>query len=341
MANNLALLAARHEHFPHVREEGWRHTDRPVGFSAQQSHYSIKRGAMIAGMGMNQIISVPSERYAGSMIPEALEEAIYKEKAKGNNPFFVNSTMGSTVIGGFDDSHAISDICKRHGLWHHMDACWGGLFAFSNKTNYLFDGAEKADSVALCVHKGLSVPQQCSYLITNNKLNALEASNHSGATYLFHKTDYSQYDLGDKTLSCARHADALKMWMMFKRHGKDGLSNIADWAMDMSKHLHMLLEAQPDKFEMVNKPMANNICFSYSPKRFRNGDVPYTYEDKCEVHKEIFSRMQKEGTVLVQHQPLEEFALPNFFRVVIRNSQLRKEDLEYILSEIDRLGQDL
>ena len=53
MSNMMALLAARHKYFPHVRLEGWKAEDRPVAFTAEQSHYSINRGAMVCGMGMN------------------------------------------------------------------------------------------------------------------------------------------------------------------------------------------------------------------------------------------------------------------------------------------------
>ena len=56
MSNIMALLVARHEHFPHVRMEGWQPDDKPVAFTAKQSHYSITRGAMVAGMGMNNFI---------------------------------------------------------------------------------------------------------------------------------------------------------------------------------------------------------------------------------------------------------------------------------------------
>lgn len=34
MSNIMALLAARHEHFPHVRKEGWKDADKPIGFTA-------------------------------------------------------------------------------------------------------------------------------------------------------------------------------------------------------------------------------------------------------------------------------------------------------------------
>lgn len=65
MSNMMALLAARHETFPHVREEGWLPEDKPVAFCADLSHYSLKRGAMVAGMGMNQMIAVPCSRETG------------------------------------------------------------------------------------------------------------------------------------------------------------------------------------------------------------------------------------------------------------------------------------
>ena len=65
MSNILAFLAARHEHFPHVRREGWKAEDRPVSFTPAQSHYSINRAAMVSGMGMNQMIQVPVDRWTG------------------------------------------------------------------------------------------------------------------------------------------------------------------------------------------------------------------------------------------------------------------------------------
>ena len=52
MGNMMALMCARQEHFPHVRLEGWNGTEKPIAFTPAQSHYSINRGAMVCGMGM-------------------------------------------------------------------------------------------------------------------------------------------------------------------------------------------------------------------------------------------------------------------------------------------------
>lgn len=55
------------------------------------------------------------------MIPSELEKLIVEHKSKGNIPFFVNCTAGTTVFGAFDPIHEIADICKKYKLWLHVD----------------------------------------------------------------------------------------------------------------------------------------------------------------------------------------------------------------------------
>lgn len=49
--------------------------------------------------------------------------------------------------------------------------------------------------------------------------------------------------------------------------------------------------------------------------------------------------MMYEGTLMIGYQPLGE--VPNFFRSIISNSAVQKEDIDFMLSELDRLGADL
>lgn len=344
MGNMMALLAARQEHFPHVRLDGWNGTEKPVAFTPAQSHYSIKRGAMVSGMGMKNMREVPCERWTGQMDTYALEQMIIAEKEKGNHPFFVNCMAGSTVMGAFDKQNEIADIAKKHGMWHHIDGCWGGFLAWSDKhKERLFAGTERADSITMNCHKGQGVPNQATMLLVNDKGNILKKTNTSGAEYLFHESEYSRYDIGDKTLSCGRKGDGLKIWLSIKKHGINGFKKYADDALDKSEYITNQLKAQPDKFVMENEPMGTNICFTYIPPAFRAEGVDYTFEQKGSVHKIIFDRMNKEGTLLIQQQPLNDGVnvLPSFFRLTLKSEKTSFEDMDYILEEIDRLGQDL
>ena len=45
------------------------------------------------------------------------------------------------------------------------------------------------------------------------------------------------------------------------------------------------------------------------------------------------------GTLMVSYQPLGE--LPNFFRSIISNVASREEDIDFMLSEIERLEKNL
>ena len=149
MSIMMSLLAARHEKFPHVRMDGWQPGDNAIAFTSAQSHYAVNRGAMMCGMGMNQMRKVPCDRLTGQMDPKALEEMVIAEIEKGNKPFYLNSVAGSTVMGSFDDLNALADICEKYGMWFNIDACWGGFLAFADKHNDkgLFDGSERAQSI--------------------------------------------------------------------------------------------------------------------------------------------------------------------------------------------------
>ena len=53
----------------------------------------------------------------------------------------------------------------------------------------------------------------------------------------------------------------------------------------------------------------------------------------------IKGRMMTAGTIMISYQPLGE--LPNFFRSIISNQAIQESDIDFMLSEMDRLGHDL
>ena len=51
------------------------------------------------------------------------------------------------------------------------------------------------------------------------------------------------------------------------------------------------------------------------------------------------ARMMNAGTLMISYQPLGD--KPNFFRNIISNPGVQKKDVDFLLSELDRLGADL
>lgn len=62
----------------------------------------------------------------------------------------------------------------------------------------------------------------------------------------------------------------------------------------------------------------------------------YSRQQICPVIK---ARMMEAGTLMVGYQPDDR--RPNFFRSIISSQAVTHQDVDFMLNEIDRLGQDL
>jgi hypothetical protein len=167
-ANMGAMLVARNELFPHVRDHGWQPNDNPVVFTSAQAHYSVKKGAMMLGIGAAncRLVATDSE---GRMQPQSLETAIAAARSEGKTPFFVSCTAGTTVTGSFDPLRAIAASCRKHGVWLHADGAWGGAVIFSQTHRALVDGLERLCldmSLCLCLSVSVSVSASVSVSVS-------------------------------------------------------------------------------------------------------------------------------------------------------------------------------
>ena len=84
-------------------------------------------------------------------------------------PFFVGATAATTVLGAFDPFQEIAAVCQRHGVWMHVDGCWGAAALLSPTHRHVMKGAEMADSLAWNPHKLMGLPLQCSAFLTRHK----------------------------------------------------------------------------------------------------------------------------------------------------------------------------
>lgn len=78
----------------------------------------------------------------------------------------IHATAGTTVLGGYDDIVHACDVGAEHGMWVHVDGCWGGSAALSTTHRHLLNGIERADSFSWNPHKLMGVPQQCCAFLT-------------------------------------------------------------------------------------------------------------------------------------------------------------------------------
>jgi glutamate decarboxylase len=163
-SNSTAIVVARNTLFPETKTDG-NGAHRFTIFTSAHGHYSVEKAANLFGLGSKNVISVPVDE-RGCIIPSEFEKAVQESKGRGETPFFLNATAGTTVHGSFDPFGELSVICKREGLWMHIDGSWGGSVVFNEKyRKSRLKGAELADSITINPHKMLGVPMTCSFLL--------------------------------------------------------------------------------------------------------------------------------------------------------------------------------
>jgi glutamate/tyrosine decarboxylase-like PLP-dependent enzyme len=100
------------------------------------------------------------ERFA--MRPEALDAAISADLAAGARPICVIASLGTTGVGAMDPLRAIGEICRRNGVWLHVDAAWAGSALVLPEHRGMLDGIEHVDSFVFNPHKWMFTNFDCS-----------------------------------------------------------------------------------------------------------------------------------------------------------------------------------
>ncbi|GFV34918.1 cysteine sulfinic acid decarboxylase [Trichonephila clavipes] len=271
------------------------------------------------------------------------EEAHYSVK-KGNVPFFVCATTGTTVLGAYDPLKPLSDICKRHNMWLHVDGAWGGATIFSRTHRKLLDGVDRVDSITIDLHKMSGVPFQCTVFLTRHK-SILYKCNALHAEYLFQPDTYydTHYDLGDESIQCSRKVDCLKLWIAWKARGSLGLEKQVDTAFAMAKYLAEKVRTTEGFIPVLPEFECTNICFWYVPPSLRGKEKEPDFWDKiAKVAPAIKGLAVKDGTMLISYQPLKSRNWVNFFRVIVHCiPTLTEEHMDNIISLVQKYGEKL
>src|SRR5581483_9389898 len=159
-ASLCAILAAREQITGGAsNEEGCR---MPlVAYTSNQAHSHLEKDLKVAGIGRKNLRLVEVDREF-AMRPESLEQMIADDKAAGMLPFFVCATIGTTSSLALDPIPAIAEVCRKHGVWLHVDAAMAGTAALCPQFRWTHKGVDLADSYAFNPHKWMFTNFDCT-----------------------------------------------------------------------------------------------------------------------------------------------------------------------------------
>ncbi len=263
LSNLAAMIMARNHALGDSREHGLPGTPGHI-YTSAASHYSITKAAGMLGLGRRNVRKIEIDDQ-GRMLPDRLEQAIEADRAAGAVPVMINATAGTTVLGAFDPLPAMAQVAERAGVWLHVDAAYGGSVLLSPRHRHHLAGCERADSLTWDAHKLLGVPLTCSVLLTRSP-GLCAANFDEAASYLFQ--DDALLDPGRGSVQCARHNDALKLWLSWQHHGDHGMAARIDRLFALSAHATARIEADP-RLELSLPPASVNVCFEVRGKSSR------------------------------------------------------------------------
>src|SRR5215472_6654949 len=132
-----------------------------VAYCSTQTHSSLEKAAMIAGIGVENLRQVEvDEKFA--MKPDALARKVQADRTAGLTPCFVCATVGTTSSNAMDPIGAIGEVCRNNGLWMHVDAAMSGTAMLCPEFRHLQRGVEFADSYNFNPHKWMFTNFDCN-----------------------------------------------------------------------------------------------------------------------------------------------------------------------------------
>jgi aromatic-L-amino-acid decarboxylase len=335
MANFTALTVARNTRAGYdVRREGLQAASGPLTvYASTEIHSCHQKSIETLGMGSGGLrkIAVKAD-YTIDL--EALALQVTADREAGMIPICVVATAGTINTGAIDDMNAIADFCEREGLWFHVDGAIGSVAVLADNVRSQFAGMERADSIALDLHKWMHIPFEAGCVLVR------DASRHYDSfalvpEYLQREADDGGMASGDLWFSdyglqLTRQFRALKVWMSIKEHGLDRFGRMMARNVEQARYLGTLVEKTED-FELTAPIGLDIVCFRFNPGGMDT-------EELNVINKTLLVRLQENGTAAPSYTTLKgAYCL----RVAISNHRSRFEDFDLLISTVSGIAYDL
>ena len=262
LANFTAIVTARHHHFGDTGD--WRQV---VAYASDQVHHSNTKAFRLAGIPPANVKTVATDaRFR--MDPGALHRMVEADRSHGQRPFLVISSAGTTNTGAIDPLADIATVCREFGLWHHVDAAYGGAFVLCEAGRRRLAGIEDADSITFDPHKGMFLPYGTGCLLVRDG-DRLKQANRLDAEYL--------QDLGDAEATeipspaeygpeLSRSFRGLRVWLPLVLHGAAAFRDALAEKLELARVFHDGLAqriANGAPLEIVDAPQLSVVPFRW------------------------------------------------------------------------------
>jgi aromatic-L-amino-acid decarboxylase len=291
-----ALAAARERALPDARVQGLAATGRRFAiYCSDQAHSSVDKAVILLGFGQDTLRRLPSDPDYRMQV-DALRDAVTRDRTAGITPLAVVATVGSTSTTSVDPLDEIAALCTREGLWLHVDAAYAGVAAMVPGYEHLLDGAATADSLVVNPHKWLFTPFDASVLYCRH-MDVLRSAFSLVPDYLKTTDPSGVRNLMDTGIQLGRRFRALKLWMVMRHFGADGLRERLAEHMRLARLFASWVDESPE-FERVAPVPFSVVCFRAVPPGLTDELAVDAFNER------LMEAVNRSGEIFVSHTRL-------------------------------------
>ena len=294
-----ALAAARERTGLDVRSKGMAaRSDLPRlrVYCSEHAHSSIDKAVIALGLGHDNLVKIATDTQF-RLRADALEAALAADVAAGYRPMAVVPCVGTTGMTSIDPVPEVVRTARRFGCWVHVDAAYAGVAAIVPELRYVLDGVDGADSLVVNPHKWLFTPMDCSVLYTRDP-QSLKQAFALLPEYLVTATTSETVNLMDYGLQLGRRFRSLKLWMVLRAYGRDGLAERIRHQCELAREFAGMVHFEGG-WELMAPVTLSLVCFRRVPPGADEAAI-------AGLNARIMERVNARGAVYLSHTKLGE-----------------------------------
>jgi tyrosine decarboxylase len=284
-----ALVAARDRKLADI---GGRRIGDLVVYCSDQTHFAFRKAAHIAGIhraNCREIATCRDDMFALS--PAGLRAAMQADVDAGLVPLFLCATVGTTQTTAVDPIRELCAVAAAHGAWVHVDAAYAGSALVCPELRHVIDGAEAVDSFSMNAHKWLLANNDCCALWARRP-SLLVAALRTEQEYILKSAHaaaegHDVVDYKDWSVTLTRRFRALKLWLVLRCYGVEGLRAHVRAHMRMAASFESMVRADA-RFEVTATRQFALVCFRLrSPEKLLGGEETAANELNRKLLEEV------------------------------------------------------
>jgi aromatic-L-amino-acid decarboxylase len=233
-----------------------------VVYVSPHSHSSVEKAALLAGYGRENIRTIEADAEF-AMKPDDLARAIEEDKLAGRIPCAVVATVGTTATTAIDPLGAITQVAGKDRVWVHVDAAMAGSAMILPECRSMWAGVEAADSLVFNAHKWLGAAFDCSLYYVRDPQHLVRVMS-TNPSYLQSAVDAHVRNLRDWGIPLGRRFRALKLWLLIRDQGVDGLQKRVRRDLLNARWLESRVRAAPYWHVLAPVPL-QTVCIRHEP----------------------------------------------------------------------------